>query len=69
MNTAQVVSTELSIAPRTSAVPSTTASRRASPRCQRAVMLSVSTMVLSTIIPTPSSRPDREMMLMDKPMA
>ena len=67
MNTAQVVRTELSIAPRTSLVPSMTALRRASPRCQRAVMLSVSTMVLSTIMPTPTRGPDREMMLMVRP--
>ena len=63
MNTAQVVSTELSMAPDTSPVPFITASRSGSPLCQRAVMLSVSTIVLSTIMPTPSSRPEREMML------
>ena len=68
MNTAQVVSTELSMAPRTSRVPSTTALRRASPFCQRAVILSVRTMVLSTIIPTPNNSPESDMMLIDRPM-
>ena len=67
MNTAQVVSTELSIGPATSFVPSTTASRRASPRSQREVMLSTRIIVLSAIIPTPSRRPDRDTILMDMP--
>ena len=68
MNTAHVVSTELSIGLLTSAVPLSTAVRKSSPRCHLAVMLSVSTMVLSTIMPTPKMSPEREMMLIVIPM-
>ena len=67
MNTAHVVSTELSIGAMTSPVPDSTAVRRSSPLFQRAVMLSMSTMELSTIIPTPRMSPDRDMMLIVRP--
>ena len=63
-NTEQVVRTELSIGATTSRVASTTASFRELPRCQYWVMLSITIMELSTIIPSPRMSPEREMMFM-----
>ena len=67
MNTAQVVSTELSMGVNTSFVPRMVAVRSGSPLSQCCVILSMTMMELSTIIPTPSTMPDREMMLMEMP--
>ena len=64
-NTAQVVSTDDSIGTMTSLVPCVTAPASCSPRIQRAVMLSMTMIELSTIIPMPSTSPDREMMLIE----
>ena len=67
MKTAQVVSTDESMGATTSFVPRVTASASRSPRSQRAVMLSMTMIELSTIMPMPSTSPESEMMLIEMP--
>ena len=62
--TEQVVSTELNIGVKTSPVAATTESLRVLPLCHIWVMLSITIMELSTIIPNPNINPDNEIMFM-----
>ena len=66
-NTEQVVSTELSMGVNTSLVPFTMASSNVLPCRHRCMILSMTMMELSTIMPTPRIRPDSEMILSEMP--
>ena len=66
MKTEQVVSTEESMGMKTSLTAMTTEVSWQRPLC---LMLSMTMMALSTIMPTPSMRPERDMMFMEMPMA
>ena len=67
MNTEQVVRTELNIAEKTSLTPLTTASFRENPLSRSCVILSITIIELSTIIPIPRISPERDIILIEIP--
>ncbi len=67
INTEQVVSTDESIGVNTSDAPSATASSSGFPSSARRVILSITIIELSTIIPTPRIRPASDMTLIEIP--